>query len=788
MFFKILKKDLKRKKNMNIILFMFMILIGMLVTASSNILYTVTSALNNFAVKSKVADLIVVSYSNKENNKEIEAFKNNSFITDMKSDNAILLESQNFIAPKKYKDTPKLFLTAAPCNYNLLYNNDNKLLSVNDNEIAIPISICENTNIKLGDKVTISLGNLSKSFKVKYYVKDVAMGPNLTGTKRIVVSSNNFKYFSQYKDIVELKIYSFEKSKKISYSSLDKAFSKQVCANVIANITSNNINQIYISDFSMAGLMIFVSIFLILIAFLILRFTIVFTLKEEYKEIGVMKAIGLKNKNIANLYLIKYLFLSVIGSGIGLILSFPLANEMLKSISKNIIITKSPFTIVLVILSVSLVILITLLFCKMCTRKINKFSAIEAIRNGSNGERFSKSKKISLYKHRKFSVPFFMAISDLINEWKKFAIVIISFMLGTNLILVPINLINTLNSDNMLQYFCLGKNDVFIKSDSVYKFIRNNNIDKLLIKISDFEKKYSDNGCKIKLHPECYYKGKAYIKKDSDSKNVLALKGFDYNTDNYVYTKGTAPKLENEIAISSCLASYFNIGIGDKLHFEIADKSYDFIITSLYESMNNLGYSIRFSEKVPIKLDGCFGMDILGSFINTTNKTAAIQKLRKITPKYTIETSGQYVSSEMGNISDQLNLVKALLLIIILGINLLITVLFVKMLLSKELAEVAILKSIGFKNRTIKCWQVTRFLIVALISVILGTITSKVFGEFLTGFLFKSIGVSNFKLVIMPFQIYFMYPMIILSVILAAAVLSLGHIKKINVFEINNQE
>ena len=48
MFFKILKKDIIRKKAMNIILFLFMIISSMLIASSVNMLYTTTTALENF--------------------------------------------------------------------------------------------------------------------------------------------------------------------------------------------------------------------------------------------------------------------------------------------------------------------------------------------------------------------------------------------------------------------------------------------------------------------------------------------------------------------------------------------------------------------------------------------------------------------------------------------------------------------------------------------------------------------------------------------------------------------
>ena len=57
------------------------------------------------------------------------------------------------------------------------------------------------------------------------------------------------------------------------------------------------------------------SVCLILISFVVLKFSITFTISEEFREIGVMKAIGISNFRIRSLYLAKYLMMSVVGAG-----------------------------------------------------------------------------------------------------------------------------------------------------------------------------------------------------------------------------------------------------------------------------------------------------------------------------------------------------------------------------------------------------------------------------------------------------------------------------------------
>ena len=67
----------------------------------------------------------------------------------------------------------------------------------------------------------------------------------------------------------------------------------------------------YVFDMLVVGILLMVSLILVAVAFAILRFTIAFTLTEEFREICVMKAIGIRNRKIRGLFLAKYAALSV---------------------------------------------------------------------------------------------------------------------------------------------------------------------------------------------------------------------------------------------------------------------------------------------------------------------------------------------------------------------------------------------------------------------------------------------------------------------------------------------
>ena len=133
-------------------------------------------------------------------------------------------------------------------------------------------------------------------------------------------------------------------------------------------------------DLIVAFVTLILSVCLMIVSFVVLKFTISFTITEEFREIGVMKAIGIGNLKIRSLYLGKYFLLAVVGSAVGLIASFPFGNMLIKSVSENMVLGNN-FGIVPNIAGSGLVVLTILVFAYISTGKVKKATPIDAIRN-----------------------------------------------------------------------------------------------------------------------------------------------------------------------------------------------------------------------------------------------------------------------------------------------------------------------------------------------------------------------------------------------------------------------
>lgn len=184
---------------------------------------------------------------------------------------------------------------------------------------------------------------------------------------------------------------------------------------------------------------------------------------EEYREIGVMKAIGITDFKIRSLYLVKYLMLAVVGAAIGFLASIPFGNMLLQSVTENMMLGNS-HAITVNFMGAVIVIAVTIWFAYRCTGKVKKLTPVDAIRNGQSGECFKKKSIYRLGKSR-FNSTWYLAVNDILSSPRRFLTIILSFFLCSVFMLGVVITTDTMKSKNLITTF--GKeSDVYISDVS----------------------------------------------------------------------------------------------------------------------------------------------------------------------------------------------------------------------------------------------------------------------------------------------------------------------------------
>lgn len=790
MYLNILKKDLKRKKAMNTILLIFIILAATFIGASVNIFFSITTAIESYFEKAELTDFISVTFENEENSQLIEDFlEKNSEVDEWWKDECVFVTEDHF----KQKDGKDFILkstgilTSFDMHQQKFFDSENQLItSMEEGTIYLPIMLLEENDLKVGDEIIFEKDGFKQTFKVAGQVKDAFLGSPMMGTARFIMSSKDFEAIYKSQVVQRGEMYA------VNTTNLEK-FNEayvELAPQIIVNCDKKIIQLTYVMDTIIAALLIIVSVCLIIIALVILRFTIVFTLSEEFREIGIMKAIGIRSTKIGMIYIIKYLGIAVVGAVIGLCLSIPFGEMLIREVSRNMIMEQSPYIMIINVLCALIVVGIVFMFCYGCTMKIKKILPIEAIRSGTKSERFRKKGFIRLSRS-KLPPIMFMAFNDLLSDLKKYIVLLIIFTLGILMVIVPINTINTLRSDHLVTWFSMVKSDVYLSQDAVMNsFMKEHGREALKLYLTEMEETLEKEGIEAKASCEMLFKFKVGF--EDKVNNSIAFQGTGTTANQYTYMEGTPPQYADEVAITYKSSEEIGAGIGDTIHIKIGEEDSAYIVTAFFQSMTNLGEGIRFSEKAAIdysKAAGNFAIQL--NYVDEPNKEEKEVRLEQIKTIFTtakVYTASEYITVMIGDVASQLDGIKQLIVTVVLFINMLVALLMVKTFITKEKGEIAMLKAVGFKTGELMMWQSMRIGIILIAATVLGVLLSGPIANLSTAKVFEMMGASTIEFQIIPWEVYGLYPGMLLVATMVGSMLAALQIRKINAKETNHIE
>lgn len=772
MYLNILKRDLKRKKTMNVILLIFIMLSAMFMASSVNNIIAVTTGLDGFFEKSDMADYYVLALENQGSDIS-GALESLNSVTKYRKEEFLYSSGSNVeVSGEKLNNLEIMTLLMSIDNAQLNYftPNNEEITSLEKGKTYISGGFAKEANIEIGDKFTITIGKTEVELEYMGRAKDAFLGSDFMGNPRFILSDEDYKKLCGDETADDCKggAYYIDTT---DTTKVEAMLGEQ--RGVLFNSDNNTIKTTYIMSMIVAALLLVVSIFLITISFVVLKYTIGFTLAEEFREIGVMKAIGLKNHSIRALYLTKYFLIAVVGSLVGFALSMPFSEMLLSSVSSSIYLESENSIFVAALCSVA-VILITLLFCWSSTKKIKKLTPIDAVRNGQTGERFRKKSLMHLGKSKLNSTAF-LAINDIVSSPKKYSIITFVFTILLLLVMILANTANTLNSDKLLFLFGCTESDAYmnISIATLMKATGSGADSQAFLQKSneEIEKILAENGMPGDVHIETVYN--TTILTDDGKTGAMFQYCPDTKASDYIYAEGVAPESADEIALSYQISDKLGKGIGDTVTFLVDGEEIECTVTALFQTFNNLGNVSRLHEDFDVS-----SFDVVSGFkfqidfydeIDEAEREQRIEELREIFDTEKIFNTAECVKDSTGA-ADTINAIKNMVLIITILVAVLIAVLMERSFISAEKAEIALMKAIGFSNKSIIWHHTLRFGIVSFIASMLAAALCLPVTKLAIDPVMGIMGaVSGVGYEIVPFEIFLLYPAIIVAVTIISA-------------------
>ena len=779
MFWRILKKDLKRKKTMNIILLLFVVLCSMFAAASVNNIIAVVGGLDYYFEKAELGDYFIIERSTGgedtiskilKHSENVSGYRTynvvNASCDDLKTDSGKLMEFSNIALICDINNTKQNF-----------FGMDNEVITnVENGKVYITGSVPKREGVKIGERFYVELGDTKLPLEVAGFAKDALLGSEMMGNPRLLINSADFETLTADETIHTYScghVYDIDTD---NAAALESELNEQ--NGMLFSGDRELIKMTYIMNMLVAAIILVVSAGLLIVSFVVLRFTIRFTIAEEFREIGVMKAIGLNNSSIRMLYLVKYLGITLAGAVIGYFGSVPFGNLLLKSVSENMVLGNDNGMIIGVVCCIA-VVLIIMLFGWSSTRRIEKLSAIDAVRSGQTGERFRKRSLLSLGKS-KFGSTGFLALNDVTSEPKQYGILTAVFAICTALVMILAVTANTLDSGSLLYLLSMTESDVYLTDSS--RAMEINAGTKTICETEDeIADILTENDMPGNVYLEDWYKLPVTAKNGSFQINFL--KCADTVTTDYDYTDGSAPMKPDEIAVTKQISKKLGAEIGDRVTVKIGGEEREFIITAYFQCFNNLGECARFHQDVEIAdtlMTSSFSYQI--TFDDHPDKAVIeerIEKLKDIFDNQNIFDTKGFVKDCMG-VGDMIAAVKNLVLILSLIIIILLAVLMERSFISKERSEIALLKAVGFDSGSVILYHTMRFGITVIIAIVTASALLMPLTKLIIDPIFGMMGaIGNIEYQFNVLEIFGAYPVIIFCVTVLSAALTALYTKTI---------
>lgn len=771
---RILLKDLTRNKVITITLFTFILLASMLVSSATNIIIELTDSMTSLFQKSYTPHYVQM-YSGELNQEEIDKFSAKTpYVKNQQTTELLNINGANIFIGNKEENQANSVLensfTKQNDKFDFLLDMDNQIMQVKDGEIGVPVYYMKQCNLKIGDTIKIINGNFFMEFTIKDFIRDAQMNPSLVTSKRFLISNNDWDTLksnigeSEY--LIEFLLNDINK-----ISEFETLYQSTKLPQTGTSITYS-IYQLLnaLSDGIVIAIVILISILLITISMLCLRFTLITTIEEDYREIGVMKAIGIQNSNIQKLYLIKYLLIASFASFLGYILSLFIKPFFTKNIYTYMgTVDKTLFSILVPFIGSVLVFVSVVFFCKIILKRFKKISAVNALKSNHSTNSVKYGYSFQLHKNKITNTNIFLGLNEVVRKFTFYGLLCFVYIICIFLMLVPVNFLNTIQSPEFITYMGAGKSDIRIDLPQTKQ--TQHLFNSILQKIND------DND--VKKYASFTTSSYKIKNKDGKVENIKIENG-NFETFPLTYIKGSAPMKENEIALSVINANELEKSIGDNLSIFSEDKELILTVSGIYQDITYGGKTAK--AMLPSNED-----NIIWHIINLNLKPGVnlVDKLEQYSMSYypaKVTDMNNYISQTLGSVVNQLRLVIKLAVVISIAISSLITAMVFKMLIAKDTPQTAIMLSLGFSTKDIRIQYITRALLVLIIGVILGVIMANTLGQKISGLLLS--GISNLQFVVNPLIVYILCPSVLILTVFITIIVISRAINKIKIMSI----
>lgn len=637
--------------------------------------------------------------------------------------------------------------------FDFLLDENNRPAQPKDGELWVPVCYNRDHTVQAGDKAVIN----GKTFVVTGFVRDSQMNSTLASSKRFVVSAGDY---AQLKEVGSVEYLIEFRLKDLSdLSEFESAYSaSQMPANgpTLSWPLFRMISAV--SDGIMIAVILLVSVIVILIALLCIRFTLLAKIEDDYREIGVMKAVGIRVSDIQSIYLAVYAVLAAAGCIMGFLLSLTLRGPLQESIRANLGESGNDgLSFLLGMAGTLLLFFFILFFIRRILKRFRRISPVQAIRQGSEQENVRGGKSLRLSKNRWLSANLFLAVKDIAARKRLYFTMLFVIILACFIMVVPQNLYHTISDSSFVTYLGVGRCDLRMdiqqteeleeKAGSVGKYLeRDSAVETYAVFVTELFDQEQEDGTTEQ------------IKVELGNHGAFPLQ----------YVDGRLPSRDSDIALSVLYAEEMDKKVGDKMILLTDKGEKQLTVCGIYSDITNGGKTAKAAFQ-PGTREAAWSTVC----VNLKQPGVLAEKTEEYSRKFPYaKVSGMedYVAQTFGQTLRAVRTASVGAGFVAVVVTLLVILLFMKLLTAKDRYSIAVLKSVGFTGSDISRQYIWRSVLVVILGILLGSVLAGTLGERIAGVAISSLGAAAFHFTEDPLSSFVLSPAVLLFTALAATI------------------
>lgn len=631
--------------------------------------------------------------------------------------------------------------------FDYLLDLTNHIIEVQEGEVYVPVCYRQEYGLQPGEIMQIG----EETFVIAGFLRDSQMNSMMASSKRFLVCEKDYERLKQQGTEEYLIEFLLQEG-----TDADAFATEYADAGLPANgpaITKPLIRMMNaLSDGLMILVLLLVSVLMLLISMLCIRFTLLTKLEGDYREIGMLKALGVGKKDIRRIYFGKYALLSVAGAVAGLaaayVVKHPLSVRMQELYGAAGHETAGFVTAAICAFVVEA---LQLFSVKRTLKRLEGVSAVEAL----TGRQPGKKRGGRLF--------------------GQYAIVMLVIAAGVFMMVVPQNLQSTISSPQFVTYMGIGDGEIRVD-------IRQT--DDILGKTEQVEELFAADE-RVSQYTALVTSSYRMVLPDGSGTNINVECG-DHTVFPVTYDKGEAPVEKNELALSYLCANELGLSVGDHVTLLVDEKEETYTVCGIYSDITNGG---KTAKAVIEPEDGSVMWSIF--YVSLKEDTAKASWIFECQKRLSEEEGisakvvdiREYVIATYGQTMRQVQMAARVAIGAAVIILFVVVVLFVRLLVAKERYQISLRKALGFTGGEIRKIYYVKHFVVTLAGILIGTLAGTLLGEVLAGVGLRSLGATGFRFIMDGRIIGIVIPALTFLTAAAAVILGVRDIAKVKAYE-----